>query len=187
MGNRLIKIKRLLLAPLLLLLVSCSNNNVNQSKASDILTSSFSEKIDDFDNSTTWKLRLWSENKLPSDVVKEGQALISVTCTKYAQPKNFSSGYYVFSLIPSSYLETSYVANYADMKWDENQSESKEFSSDFSGSFANFSYAGDLIKKLGKHSTLKIRYSTVKNGEQIAEFNLSGDDNISKLVEKCEF
>ena len=148
MGNRLIKIKRLLLAPLLLLLVSCSNNNVNQSKASDILTSSFSEKIDDFDNSTTWKLRLWSENKLPSDVVKEGQALISVTCTKYA---------------------------------------SKEFNSDFSGSFANFSYPGDLIEKLGKHSTLKIRYSTVKNGEQIAEFNLSGDDNISKLLEKCEF
>ena len=178
--------KRLLLAPLLFLLVSCSTNNVNQSKASNSLTSSFSEKIDDFDNSTTWQLRLWSKNKLPSDVVKEGQALISVSCTKYAQPKNYSSGYYVFSLIPPSNLKTSYVANYADMKWDENQPELKEFSSDFSGSFANFSYAGDLIKKLGEHSSLKIRYSTLSKGEQIAEFSLYGENNISKLLEKCK-
>ena len=123
---------------------------------------------------------------MPSDGRREGQALISVSCTKYAQPKNYSSGHYVFSLMPSSNLKTSYVANYADMKWDENQSESKEFSSDFSGSFANFYYAGDLIRKLGKHSTLKIRHSTVKNGQQIAEFSLSGDKNISKLLEKCE-
>ena len=68
----------------------------------------------------------------------------------------------------------------------QNQPELKEFSSDFSGSFENFSYAGDLIIKLGKHSSLKIRYSILSKGAQIAEFSLSGENNISMLLKKCE-
>jgi len=178
--------KRLLLAPLFFLLVSCSTNNVNESKASTGLSSSFSEKIDDFDNSTTWNLRLWSKNKMPGDLVKEGQALLSISCTKYAEPKNYSTGSYIFSLIPPSSLKTSYVANYADLKWGENQSESKEFSSDFSGGFANFYYAGDLIRKLDKHSKLQIRYLTQTKGQQIAEFELIGEKDIATLISKCD-
>ena len=194
--------KRLLLAPLLFLLVSCSSNNVNQPPAKRNPVSAISENVDEFDNSRKVKLTLTSEKKLTNNYGKLENALLSIGCTKN-DPNSDSiySGRYSVSLSVPSSIRISYVGNFADLKWDDEQPLTEEFkhSSGSYGDYAFFNHqtSKKIISKLVNYSTLKIRYITLNQGLQTAEFSLVGENNyysyavpieedISSLIKRCD-
>ena len=168
--------KRLLL-PLLLLITGCATQQVKEPVIEKEPRSAISEKIDDFDNSTTWNYSLSSVNKVTNNAGKLETALLSLRCIKYAQPKSYSSGSRSFTLIPPSSLNISYGGNYAEFKWDDNQPESREYnqSSGTYSDYAFFYYPKELQNKLANHKKLKIRYSTLTQGTQTVEFALTGE------------
>ena len=190
--------KRLLL-PLLLLITSCTTQQVKEPVIEKEPRSAISEKIDDFDNSTTWNYSLSSVNKVTNNAGELETALLSLRCTKYAQPKSYSSGSRSFSLIPPSSLYIYFGGNYADFKWDDNQPESIEYnhSSGTYSDYAFFYYPKELQNKLATHKKLQIRYSTLNQGTQTVEFALTGEkksyfkyfpieQDISEFLKKCD-
>lgn len=193
--------KRLLLAPLFLFLFSCSSNAVKEPEVEKEPVSSIYERFDEFNNSTRWSLNIWSTNKVLGNDFKKADVLLSLSCTKYAPDSESGiSGSYSFSIAPPNSLVYS-LRSFADLKWDEEQPESKEYKYSMGtyGDYAFFYYSKDLIKKLAKHSTLKIRYSTLSQGTQTAEFSLVGErqknnysnyfpleQDISELIKKCD-
>jgi len=191
--------KRLILAPLLILFVSCSSNRVNETLIEKEPTSAISEKIDDFDNSTRWNLSIWSENKVLDNYGNLEKVLLSLSCTKYAQPKSYSKGSYSFSISSPASLYIFYGGNYADFKWDDEQPESIQYTQS-SGSYSDYAFfygAEELLNKTVNHMKLQIRYSTLTRGLQTAEFSLSGkkesyfnyfpiEKDIADLIKKCD-
>ena len=191
--------KRLLIAPLLLLITSCSTQQVNQPVIEREPTSAISEEIDEFDNSTRWNYSLWSTNKVSNDYGKLEEVSLSLTCTKYAQPQSYSRGSVRFVISPPSSLRLSYGGNYADFKWDDAQPELIEYDhqSGSYGDYAYFYYPKKLLRKLTNHQKLQIRYSTLTQGLQTAEFALTGknksyfnyfpiEKDIAELIKKCD-
>ena len=190
---------KLILLPLLLLITSCTTQQVKEPVIEKEPRSAISEKIDDFDNSTTWNYSLSSVNKVTNNAGELETALLSLRCIKYAQPKSYSSGSYSFSLIPPSSLYISFGGNYADFKWDDNQPELREYnhSSGAYSDYAFFYYAEELLNKLANHKKLQIRYSTLTQGTQTVEFALTGEkksyfnyfpieQDISEFLKKCD-
>ena len=73
------------------------------------------------------------------------------------------------SFIPPSDLQNSFGNYLVDIKWDEMLAKRVEVDP-----FGRFSNAQDLIKKLGKHSKLQIRYKDWQ-GAPVAEFVTNED------------
>ena len=190
--------KRLLI-PLLLLITSCSTQQVNDPVIEREPSSAISEEIDDFDNSTRWNYSLSSVNKVSNNYGKLIKVRLSLTCKKYAQPKSYSRGSIHFALSPQSSLRLSYGGNYADFKWDDAQPELIEYEH-HSGSYGDYAYFYNprkLLRKLTNHQKLQIRYSTLTQGLQTAEFALTGknksffnyfpiEKDIAELIKKCD-
>jgi len=160
------------------------------------------EKTDDFDNSNTFTLNIYSQNKMPFDTppswgMSSGsdeafeRAKLKVTCKKYPPTTpNAKNGFigdiygwtdYKLELTPSAPIINN---GKVEMKWDFMQPQIHYLSEMRNKSMFSFNlYRGDLVKRLDKHMELKIRYETTK-GTQIAEFALY-PRVISDLVEKC--
>ena len=156
------------------------------------------KKTDDFDNTTTWILNIYSKNKMPfySEMAMmspfshryndlKTPAKLKLTC-KWTPLKNkkgyVSVGGHELVINPSAPIVNN---GKAEIKFDnliplvQNLSKGEHYD-EFS-----FGYeSANLIKRLDEHSTLKIRYLTTK-GTQIAEFILDENKEISKLVKKC--
>jgi len=162
------------------------------------LTTDLYEKTDDFDNTTTWILNIYSKNKMPfySEMAMmspfshryndhKTPAKLKLTC-KWTPIKNKKGYSYVgeheLVIKPSAPI----VKNgKVELKFD-NLSPLVQYLSEKSG-IDEFSFgykSRNLIKRLDEHSTLKIRYLTTR-GTQIAEFVLDENKEISKLVKKC--
>ena len=162
------------------------------------ITTDLYKKTDDFDNTTTWILNIYSKNKMPfySEMAMmspfshryndlETSAKLKLTC-KWTPIKNkkgyVSVGGHELVINPSAPI----VQNgKAELKFD-NLPPLVQYLSEKSG-IDEFSFgyeSRNLIKRLDEHSTLKIRYLTTR-GTQIAEFVLDENKEISKLVKKC--
>ena len=157
------------------------------------------KKTDDFDNTTTWILNIYSKNKMPfySEMAMmspfshryndlETSAKLKLTCkwTPIRNKKGYASvGGHELVINPSAPI----VQNgKAELKFD-NLPPLVQYLSDKGRGSDEFSFgykSRNLIKRLDEHSTLKIRYLTTK-GTQIAEFVLDENKEISKLVKKC--
>ena len=145
------------------------------------------EKIDEFDNTTTWKYDTYSSNALPyryksrfcgdKFFISKSSARLDITCTKYGD----TSGKYELRFKPPSNLETSFGDYMVDIKWDDMPP--KRITVD---RYGNFSNAEDLIKKLEKHSKLQIRYKDWQ-GAPVAEFVPDEDKLVSEIVKKCSW
>ena len=152
------------------------------------------QKIDDFENSTTWFLMLSSKNKMLFDSsmtmtnpilmqsVRNGYksyAYLELTCKRYADNYKFTEDELI--LRPSAPIVNN---GKVELKFDnlaplvQNLSEERGFE-EFS-----FWNTKKLIKGLYEHSTLKIRYQTTK-GPQIAEFALDKKKEIAEFWKKC--
>ena len=153
------------------------------------------QKIDDFENSTTWFLMLSSKNKMLFDSsmtmtnpilmqsVRNGYksyAYLELTCKRYADNYKFTEDELI--LRPSAPIVNN---GKVELKFD-NLPPLVQYLSEKTG-IDEFSFgyeSRNLIKRLDEHSTLKIRYLTTR-GTQIAEFFLDENKEISKLVKKC--
>ena len=165
---------------------------------------SLTQYVDDFENSTTWKLGIFSKNKMlydspilnTSPVLKwqiekkkdyKTRAQLKLTCKKYLD--NYKSREYELTLEPSATITNN---GKVEIKFDnlppffQNLSNVKRTFNELSFGYNSV----DLIKRLYEHSTLKIRYQTTK-GTQIPEFELdtkkenSFFEDKSKFVRKC--
>lgn len=145
------------------------------------------EKIDEFDNTTTWTYDTYSSNALPyrfkdrfcgdKFFISKKSAQLDITCTKYGD----KSGKYELRFLPPSDLQTSFGNYLVDIKWDNMPANRVEVNR-----FGRFSNAEDLIKKLGKHSKLQIRYKDWQ-GAPVAEFLPNEDKLVSEIVTKCSW
>lgn len=145
------------------------------------------EKIDEFDNTITWKYDIYSTNALPYRykskfcgeklLPAKSSARLDIACTKYFD----YSGKYELRFKPPSDLETSFGNYMVDIKWDDMPPKRIEVDR-----FGNFWNAENLIKKLGKHTKLLIRYKDWQ-GAPIAEFETNKDKLLSEIVEKCSW
>ena len=156
--------------------------------------------IDDFENSTTWKLGIFSKNKMPYDspilntspmlkwkIEKEKdykkRAELKLTCKKYLD--NYKSREYELTLEPSATITNN---GKVEIKFDnlppffQNLSNVKRTFNELSFGYNSI----DLINRLYEYSTLKIRYQTTK-GTQIPEFELDTKKEISNFVNKSKF
>jgi len=183
-------------------LIGCSPKEVNKSSLTDqemkeLLNSyrnshRYSEVVDDFDNSITWKKSLSSKFKYPTNDsnyrmydVPERSATLFIRCTKYAD----NSRKYVLEFDPPISIDYGGARFLkVEMKWDDMQPENEYVTPESfpGGTFQNAEY---LIKKLDKHEKLKIRYKSSK-GTQIIEFSLNKlerieNKDLSELVAKC--
>ena len=153
------------------------------------------KNIDDFENSTTWRLWLTSKNKMLFDstmkmtnpflvkAVIDGEkshAHIRITCKKYSDNYRYMEDEIIYD--PSAPI----VRNgKVELKFDNLSPLVQKLSKGEHFDEFSFGYESrNLIKRLDEHSTLKIRYLTTK-GTQIAEFVLDENKEISKLVKKC--
>tara|TARA_Y100001968_G_scaffold34898_1_gene26768 strand:- start:182 stop:805 length:624 start_codon:yes stop_codon:yes gene_type:complete len=155
------------------------------------LTTNLYKKTDDFDNTTTLILNIYSKNKMlfespfklidPYSSIRDENyktsAKLKVSCKKY--PSRYTE--YELELEPSAPIINN---GKVEIKWDDIQPQVQNLSDENLGSFSFNWNARDLIKRLDEHSTLKIRYATTK-GTQIAEFALDENKDISELVKKC--
>ena len=162
-------------------------------------TTDLFKNTDDFDNTTTWILNIYSKNKMPfySEMAMmspfsqryndyKTPARLKLTC-KWTPIKNKKGYAYVggheLVINPSAPI----VKNgKLEIKFD-NLIPLVQYLSDKGRGSDEFSFgyeSANLIKRLDEHSTLKIRYLTTK-GTQIAEFVLDENKEISKLVKKC--
>jgi len=146
------------------------------------------EKIDEFENSTTWKYDICSSNALPyryedricnNLLTSKRSAQIDIVCTKYFD----NSGKFELRFRPANKLDFSGKSfAYVDVKFDDNQPESESVRE-----FGWFVNAEDLIKKLDKHSTLQIRYPDYWYGTQTTKFELNKDKLFSEILKKCSW
>ena len=152
------------------------------------------KNIDDFENSTTWKLSLTSKNKMLFDSqytltnpilarsVRNGEksyAHIRLTCKKYADNYRYMEDSLIYD--PSAPI----VKNgKVELKFDNLPPLVQILSKEKGFDKYSFSNRKDLIKRLYEHSTLKIRYITTK-GPQIAEFVLDNKKEIAEFWKKC--
>ena len=145
------------------------------------------EKIDEFDNTITWKYDTYSSNALPyrykdrlcgdKFFISKRSARLDIACTKYFD----NSGKYELRFKPPSDLETSFGDYKVDIKWDDMPAKRV-----YVNRFGRFLNAEDLIKKLDKHSKLQIRYKDWQ-GAPIAEFEPNKDKLVSEIVKKCSW
>ena len=153
------------------------------------------KNIDDFENSTTWRLWLTSKNKMLFDstmkmtnpflvkAVNDGEkshAHIRITCKKYSDNYRYMEDEIIYD--PSAPI----VRNgKVELKFD-NLPPQVQYLSDKGRGSDKFLFddTQDLIKRLYRHSTLKIRYITTQ-GPQIAEFVLDKDKEIAEFWKKC--
>ena len=199
--KRLLPILGIFLMTTGLFLKEVRGDEVLQNMYENITTDLF-KKTDDFDNTTTWILNIYSKNKMlfdssfkminpvlrwqiENDNDSKTSARLKLTC-KWIPIKD-KDGYVYISghklvIDPSAPI----VKNgKVELKFD-NLSPLVQYLSEKSG-IDEFSFgyeSRNLIKRLDEHSTLKIRYLTTR-GTQIAEFVLDENNEISKLVKKC--
>ena len=166
------------------------------------LTTDLYEKTDDFDNTTTWILNIYSKNEMlfdssfakinpvlrwqiENDNDSKRSARLKLTC-KWIPIKDKDGYAYIreheLVIKPSAPI----VKNgKVELKFDNLSPLVQKLSKGEHFDEFSFGYESrNLIKRLDEHSTLKIRYLTTR-GTQIAEFVLDENKEISKLVKKC--
>ena len=152
------------------------------------------EKTDDFKNTTTLTLNIYSKNKMPFDAPSKYKSInsfiareddsktyarIKFTCVKMPGIR-YNSNETSKSLYPSAPLINNagekYISSRIEIKWDNNPVE-----------VINSLGRGGLpfdAEMFGEFSTLKLSYETTK-GTQMAVFDLAGNKYLSEMNKKC--